>query len=250
MITLMMPTYKRNHLLKDKDHPAFNLSTNKIVSQIIVIWHNIGEKVPQEVIENIKNLNISDKVDFVYPTTNSLNNRFYPYEIIKNECIYSTDDDYITTHIAIEKCYDIWKENTNLMVGVVPRMVTPAQYHGNAATPTHNNIPYNVVLTGGAMFHKKFLSLYWEEKDNLKLMDKTFNGEDIMFNFVHNHHIPTPPMYVFDINVHAWKKYDEFNSKNSIAARGNHKQKRLKICKLMKEKYGDVLISTTKKHIL
>jgi len=245
MITIIMPTYKRNDFLSDKNHPTLNVLKNSLVDKLIIVWQNIGEKVPNSIIENLKNLNIFEKVHFEYPEKNSLNNRFFPYKT-KN-CVLSIDDDYLITDEALEKCYKIWLENQNSIVGIVPRFMDETEYSGKAADKGLV-YKYNVILTGGAMFNSEMLKIYYSDKENLKIMDEIFNGEDIMFNFIHNHHFKTKPIYVHDDRVKTWKRVKG----NSIADRsnGNHMIKRHKVYKIMEEKYGDVLITTKEKYFI
>ena len=242
-----MPTYKRNGFLSDHEHPAFNLAKNKLVSKIIVVWHNIGDNVPISITNNIHELGIFNKVEFVYPEKNSLNNRFFPYKTIKTECIFSVDDDFVVTDKALEKCYSLWLEKQDAIVGLTPRYMNGdiGTYHGFAARSKEPDQPYSIILTQAAMFHKKFLKVYWSDEENLKIMDQVFNGEDIMFNFIHNSIAKTEPMYVFDDKVHTWKK---FKVNGISTSDSNHLNKRHDIFRLMQKKYGDVLITTNKKY--
>lgn len=243
MVTIIMPTYKRNDFLSHPNHPTLNLTKDSLVDKLIIVWQNIGEEVPDNVIHNIKNIGIFEKVEFKFPTKNSLNNRFYPYDT--TECVLSIDDDYLITNEALEKCYDTWLKNKKSIVGVIPRFMSENQYDGAAAT-CGANCKYNLILTGGAIFNKEMLSLYTGDHKNLKLMNDVFNGEDIMFNYVHNHHFKTTPIYVHDDRVKTWKRIRG----NSISDRsgGSHISKRYKIFKIMKEKYGDVLITNYRKY--
>ena len=97
MITIVMPTYKRNEFLEDITHPVLNVSKLDIVTELIILWHNINEEVPETIITNLKELGIYDKARIEICETNTLNNRFSIHDIIKTDCVYSTDDDYITT---------------------------------------------------------------------------------------------------------------------------------------------------------
>jgi len=246
MITIIMPTYKRNDFLSDPKHPTLNVCKNELVNKLIIVWQNIGEEIPNSIKDNINDLGINDKVEFKFPTKNSLNNRFYPYEYI-SDCVVSVDDDYNFSEKSLVECHKQWSLNNDLLVGVVPRFVNETSYHGNAANKD-NEEKYNVILTGGAMFHKKYLSLYYKEKDNLKLMDELFNGEDIMFNYIHKTHSNVAPLYIHDDEVKTWKRVQG----NSIADRAgyNHQQKRHRVYKEMKSKYGDILMVTNKKIIV
>jgi hypothetical protein len=242
MITIIMPTYKRNDFLSHPNHPTLNLTKSSLVDKLIIVWQNIGEEVSDSVIHNIKNIGIHEKVEFKFPAKNSLNNRFYPYNT--TECVLSVDDDFILTNKALEKSYSIWLKNKSSIVGFTPRFMSENQYNGAAAD--NETSKYNLILTQGAIFNKEMLSLYTNDSENLKLVDEIFNGEDILFNYVHNNYYKTPPLYVHDDRVKTWKRV----SGNSIADRAgaNHMLKRYKVFKLMKKKYGDVLITTNKRY--
>lgn len=246
MITILMPTYKRNLFLEDKTHPTLLLTKLDIVKKLIIIWHNVGEEVPLSIMNNLEKLKINHKVSFVYPEKNSLNNRFFPYDDISTECILSVDDDYLITKNALLKCYKYWKDHKNCLIGVVPRLMNlPNFYSGNAAN--NNNIPFNLILTGGAMFKKNFLYKYQDDADTLLLIDKTMNGEDIAFNFIyHSENKESSLVYVHDKNVKTWKKIKN----NSISDSKNHLLKRFIVYNEMLKKYGDILPTSNKKIFL
>lgn len=240
-----MNTYNRDVFLSDENHPTLNVCKNKIVNKLYIIWNNNGREVPDDIVHNLKNLFIYDKVEFVYPDTNSLNNKFSIYNKIESNCILTIDDDYIITNEAIEKCYDIWVENNDVLVGVVPRFMNSSIYNGYA-TNKINTYKYNMILTGCAMFDKKYLLLYDNDIENKFLVDDYFNGEDIIFNFVHKTYSNHKPIYVHDDNIRTWKKIKN----NSISDNTNHMSKRFNIFSKMYKKYGDILIENTDKIIL
>lgn len=241
-----MPTYKRNNFLNDKNHPTFLLAKLEIVDKLIIVWHNIGETIPESILKNIKDLNIDQKIVFKFPEKNTLNNRFYPYEDIKTNCVMSIDDDYLCTENALIKSYNTWMNNPDLLVGIVPRYMAIINnknvYTGEASGV--NNYHYNMLLTGGAIFHKKYLTKYYREKDNLELIDNIMNGEDIVFNFIYNFNNKKAQLiYIHDKNVKTWKRIKG----NAISNSGNHMQKRFFIYKKMIEKYGNILSNYNQK---
>jgi hypothetical protein len=244
MITIIMPTYKRNVFLSDIKHPTLNLVKNNLIFKLIIIWQNIDKNIPKNILGNINALNIQDKVEFKFPIKNSLNNRFCYYEDL-TECIISVDDDYIFSEKAMIECYKNFILDNDILVGIVPRFMNSKIYHGNAANK-NNNIEYNMILTGGAMFHKKYLKKYSSNVYVNDLIEETFNGEDIAFNYIHRKFSNKLPLYIHDDNVKTWKQIRG----NSISDKHNYLNERKYVFNTMKSKYGDILSSTKRKIIV
>ena len=81
--TIVMLTYKRTAtLLIVFDHYC---EMPEIIDQILVIWNNIGEPVPQELL----NYPCKFPVTFLEQKENKLINRFLPYPEIKTKCEFS-----------------------------------------------------------------------------------------------------------------------------------------------------------------
>tara|TARA_B110000495_G_C23035728_1_gene618449 strand:+ start:1189 stop:1920 length:732 start_codon:yes stop_codon:yes gene_type:complete len=240
-----MPTYKRNIFLSDINHPVLNVASHPLVSKVIIIWQNIGEEVPDSIFNNLKNIGIYRKVKFKYPTKNSLNNRFCLYDT--GQCVLSIDDDYIITNEALEKCFEVWLNNKRSIVGIVPRYMDEYEYSGSAAD-IGSVYRYNLILTGGAMFDNKMLSIYNNDTDNLKLVDEIFNGEDIMFNFIHSYHFKAVPIYIHDDRVKTWKRIKGNSVSETSGGSKGHMLKRRQVYQYMKNKYGDVLTTTSEKY--
>ena len=233
MITVMMPTFKRNNFLIDADHPTLNLINDRVIDRLILIWHNIGEEVPNDVIKALEN-KCGKKFKIVYPEKNSLNNRFYNYPEIKTDCIVSIDDDYTPTKESLYCMFEKWNKSKNTLVGCVPRYfdadTTPSIYTGDAAH-FKSKIPYNFLLTGYAMFHKKYLDLYWENSAATDLVDINTNGEDIYFNFMHYKHCQEKRVYVHhDKKVKTWKM-----DPKGISSQSGHLKKRIQMFNLLKK---------------
>ena len=228
-----MPTFKRNSFITDKNHPTINIVKNEIVEKLILVWHNINEEVPKEVVKNLEN-KCKNKFEIVFPKINSLNNRFYNFKEINTDCIVSIDDDYTSTDKSLEAMFNFWKEDKESLVGCVPRLIDPQnrQYTGSAAH-LKSSIPYNFLLTGYAMFHKKYLDLYWENIEIVDLIEKNFNAEDIYFNYVHAKYSNSNKIYVHhDKKVKTWKRL----SGNGISQSDpGHLNKRFNMCKLLEE---------------
>jgi len=225
MITLIMPTYKRNDFISDPDHPTLNIVKNDLVDKILLVWNNVGEKIPDNVLENLRK-KCGDKLKIIISKKNSLNNKFINYPDIETECILTIDDDYVTTEASMIQMFGKWEEDKNSLVGCVPRLFCGIKsedgsiknvYTGDAAH-LKSKVPYNFLLPGYLMFHKKYLDLYWENSDALDLIDKNISNDDVYFNLMHFKHSKSEKVYVHhDKVVKTWK-----HSPNSIGSRPNH----------------------------
>ena len=245
MISIVMPTYQRNAFLEDPSNPTFELASLSEVEKLIIVWHNIGDPVPASVLENISAVGISDKVIFVYPKKNSLNNRFKPWSHITTDCVFSIDDDYLCTELAFKKCYELWSNDNEVLVGITPRLIDPPLY--TARPRGRNTHPFTALLTQGAMFHKRFLSVYSDDVDNHAIVDQHMNGEDLVFNFIHRTSSTTSalPIYVHDDDVRCWANIPG----KSIHDRPDHYDVRLDIWADMERKYGKLQPSRQKHFI-
>jgi len=248
LITIMMLTYNRNEFLSDINHPTYKLASLDEVDQLIIIWNNIGQDVPKSIYDAIDSNGISDKVRFVFPKQNKLINRFYHYGYIHTNCIFSVDDDYFVDELSLLKCYDIWNNDNDTLSGVVARHMTKSTYSYKCMGK--NDEPYNLLLTGAAMFDVKYMDLFYldEYKDIRDMINTHFNGEDISFNYIHVYYSKHAPIYVNRYPYplcNTWKR-DE----NSISLSKGHLSKRYKIFDFLYTKFGDVLKTTTHKEYI
>ena len=78
--TIVMPTYNRTETLSTIFHHYCEMP--EIIDQILVVWNNIGELVPQEVQE----YSCKVPIKFLLQNANRLINRFIPYPEIKTDC--------------------------------------------------------------------------------------------------------------------------------------------------------------------
>ena len=83
--TVIMATYKRNNLLQIMLEHLCSISSNtktRIFADIIVVWHNIGVDIP----DDIKSFSCPIPVHFKQPQQNVLYNKFVHYPEIKTQC--------------------------------------------------------------------------------------------------------------------------------------------------------------------
>jgi hypothetical protein len=223
-----MPSYNRDSFLLDREHPTLGIVGNELIDRLIIVWQNIDRSPSAELINHIETIG-NKKITWVYPKKNSLNNRFINYEEIKTDCIVSIDDDYTCTKESIVEMFDLWSNSMDSLVGCVPRLIDPNKrlYTGDAAH-YKSGVPYNFLLTGYAMFHRKYLDLYNENEDAKALVDKQMNAEDIYFNYMHFQQSSAPKFYVHhDKHVKTWKRLPG----NGISSTDpSHLEKRFFMC--------------------
>jgi hypothetical protein len=231
MITIIMPSYNRDVFLLDSEHPTLRIANNDTIDRLIIVWQNVDREPSSELLKHIESIG-NKKIVLVCPKVNSLNNRFMNFEEIKTDCIVSIDDDYTCTKESIVEMYKFWSSSTDSLVGCVPRLIDPSKrlYTGDAAH-YKSNIPYNFLLTGYAMFHRKYLDLYNENTNAKSLVDKQMNAEDIYFNYMHFRHSSAPRFYVHhDDKVKTWRRI----SNNGISTMDpGHLDKRFHMCKFL-----------------
>lgn len=155
-----------------------------IVGEVYVVWQNLKkahEEGPHE------------KVKFIYPNSDSLNNRFIATPL-SSECVYICDDDiYIPEH-TLRSGFDVWRQNRDRLVGFYPRVWyrVPGSYSVNVAWG------YNIVLTKGMFAHRSFLIAYSQflPKRFTRIVDSKMNCEDILFNMLAVGMTGLPPLAI------------------------------------------------------
>ena len=155
-----------------------------IVNEVFVVWQDIHkphEEPPHE------------KVKFVHPDSDSLNNRYLASQL-SNDCVYICDDDIYVPEHTLRSGFEVWKQNPARLVGFYPRMwyPVPGSYTLNIAGG------YNIVLTKGMFAHRSFLTAYslFLPKRLTNIVDEYMNCEDILFNMMSIGMTGLPPLAV------------------------------------------------------
>lgn len=144
----------------------------EFVSEVWVVWQNVNkrrEEAPHE------------KVRFVFPDSNSLNNRYLAANL-GEDCVYICDDDVYLPEHSFRAGFEVWKQNSARLVGFYPRLWTlmPGAYSVDISSG------YNIVLTKGMFAHRSFLTTYslFMPRRFTDVVDEYMNCEDILFNMM------------------------------------------------------------------
>ena len=181
------------------------------VKEVFVVWHKMDrphEEPPHP------------KVQFIYPTTDSLNNRFLANRLT-TDCIYICDDDVYPSRVALAQGFETWRQNPYRLVGFYPR-------YWRSAPPEYKvgvNDGYNIVLTKGMYSHRHFLTTYshFLPRRLTNIVNEYKNCEDILFNMMAVGMTGLPPLAVLSD-----KKIRDVGRYNGISGRqdGTHLRSR------------------------
>ncbi|KAI5077385.1 hypothetical protein GOP47_0007209 [Adiantum capillus-veneris] len=151
------------------------------VKEILVVWNKGRPPHPDNDFDSAVPVRI--RVE----EKNSLNNRFKPDSHIKTRAVLELDDDILMTCDDLERAFSAWRQHPERVVGFYPRLVdgSPLKYRNKRYARSNNG--YNMILTGAAFLDSKTaFDEYWSEesKQGRALVDKLFNCEDILFNYM------------------------------------------------------------------
>ncbi|RNA36419.1 exostosin-like 3 [Brachionus plicatilis] len=195
--TMVIPTYSREILLVKYLENYF--ATIPYLNSILILWNSLTTEPEWNLWQNLSVFFQNKRLKILKMRSNSLNNRFLPFDLIKTEAILSLDDDVFLSADEIIFGFRIWRQNRERIVGY------PARHH-LFDNPTKHFIygksqlscEYSLVLTGGAFYHKfyNYLYTYVSNSEIRSKVDKLMNCEDIAFNMMVAHLIRKPPIKV------------------------------------------------------
>ncbi|RCN36728.1 EXTL2, alpha-1,4-N-acetylhexosaminyltransferase [Ancylostoma caninum] len=131
---------------------------------------------------------------FIKVTTNSLNNRFVPWDRITTEAVLSLDDDIDLKQHEIVFAFRVWRENRHRIVGFPARH--HARYDDQMYYNSNHTCQLSIILTGAAFLHKSYLHAYTHQMPEAirHHVDDVMNCEDIAMNFLVSHITREPPI--------------------------------------------------------
>ncbi|GAB4816089.1 hypothetical protein N2152v2_003135 [Parachlorella kessleri] len=161
------------------------------VAEILVVW-NSGP--PPDVARDFPGTPVPVRVRV--EAANSLNNRFRPDPLLTTRGVLQLDDDTLIRCSDVELGFTAWRLHPHALVGYYPRLIEtePAAYLGEATVFRENT--YNAVITKAAFLDAQTaFQLYWSPENapgkcqsprsaGRAYVDRLFNGEDILMNFV------------------------------------------------------------------
>ena len=162
------------------------------VKEIVVVWSNKKENADAILLP--EDLPAACPVRVRNEQENSLNMRFKPDPLIRTRAVLSIDDDILMRCSDIEKGFSEWRRSPLSIVGFHPRLLiqTPSKkvkYLSEGETISKKI--FNVALTNAAFLDADtYFPAYWSDEvaEARAIVNKHFNGEDILMNFVVGDH--------------------------------------------------------------
>ncbi|KAM0752120.1 EXTL2-domain-containing protein [Meredithblackwellia eburnea MCA 4105] len=210
--TMMLATYKRDELLP-KLIKHLTTSPPPSLRHIVIIWQNVGVPLPSFLLPAaLDQLSTSGVAVTVRKSkVNSMNERFRPIldwdEEIDTDAVMIMDDDVILRRDVLEWGYEEFRSanplssdpNTGRIVGFAGRDFGWSGENGDEVMydvrPTKS---YSMILSNAAWFRKAWLERYWmddqEMVDLRAYVDKVFNCDDLLINYVVSNITHQPPL--------------------------------------------------------
>lgn len=169
------------------------------VREIVVIWN-------KGVSPNLSDLDSAVPLRIRVEERNSLNNRFKVDPLIETRAVLELDDDIMMTCDDVERGFNVWRQHPDRIVGFYPRFINKdsLEYRPEKYARMHKG--YNMILTGAAFMDSQVaFKRYWSEEAKLgrDLVDKYFNCEDVLLNYLYAN-ASLPPSRTVDYVRPAW----------------------------------------------
>ncbi|KAI1073275.1 hypothetical protein LB507_010886 [Fusarium sp. FIESC RH6] len=233
--TIAIQTYKRSAQL---NKTLLHLTENKVPSlyEIVVVWNEIDKTPPPDYMSEHGVL-----VRYRRSKKNSLNQKFLPDPLYRTQGILLSDDDWnYNTTGDLEYAFQEWRRaGMHRLTGAFGRCWTMNEV---TETPMYNfnckgQHSYSMILTGLAFTHISYLEYYHSEDDIMtdvrKLVDDSFNCEDIALNFVASMLTCEGPLLVLGKD-----KLDHQNARSGISSKPGHIGRRSACMKKFVDMFG------------
>ncbi|XP_028414208.1 exostosin-2-like isoform X2 [Dendronephthya gigantea] len=153
------------------------------LAKIVVVWNNVNKAPPLE----SEWPKLSKPIEVIETKANKLSNRFFPYNEIETEAIFSLDDDIVMlTGDEIQFAFEVWLEYPDRLVGFPGRLHTSGNSSSRLKYESEWLNDVSMVLTGASFHHKYFSQVftYMMPATIRRWVDKHMNCEDIAMNFL------------------------------------------------------------------
>jgi len=228
MISVVILNWKRPDNIKNDILPK--IINYNLVSEVI-ISHGRSETYFQtpdiKMVKHYKDENLNSNLGVALRFLRSCN--------AKNECILILDDDRLPSEEYVNKMYELFQKDKNVIIGSVKRYVSPSIGYSNNKKNVENE--NKIVLTQILMTNKKMCKDFMNEKDkmnDLALKAKpVWNGEDILFNLIYIKNYNKSPIHLEPIN----KDVILLKNNDAICKNTGHYEYRRKFSKTALERY-------------
>lgn len=147
-------------------------------SEIYIVSHKVGRRLNHKVLQSAT----EKKLRILYQETDTLNNRFGARFAFSTGAVYVCDDDISMPPDDLSFAHHVWRQHRDQIVGFFPR------WHGKDGTYEYNGRrkTYSMMLTKGMFLAPEYMFVYSciAPVENMKLVDRIVNCEDLLMNFI------------------------------------------------------------------
>lgn len=172
------------------------VSRSQHVARIVVVWASDSPKPPPS---RWPSLTRGIPLHIVVPQQKqNIGERFRPLDLIETDAVFSLDEDATLTTDEIDFAFHVWRHFPERIVGFPARTHYWDDTKGQWGYTSKWTNEYSMVLTGAAIYHRYYHTLYTDWLGPLlhKTVDQSHNCEDILINFLVSHVTRQPPIKV------------------------------------------------------
>lgn len=223
--TMIIPSYsKRVKSLINSLEFILN-NPPKSLFEIIINWASNNTQI-EGVINGFSDLAKTKNISLRYSLYNdpSVNRRFSDANIMKTSALLSIDDDIRINPESLDFGFRVWENHQKQLVGFPCRCISKRK---NIFFPKKIKFSYycddiysnRLILTGLAFLSRELISAYYSKnnKQNLNIVKKLNNCEDILMNFVAMNISNRSSILIQRRWVHIY-------SRNGISSKHNHRK--------------------------
>lgn len=231
--TVLMRTYdRRNSIQQAVQHYVCMPS----VDRLVLLWSNQNRTLPSAHFFGTK---CPEKFVVKAMPSADLTLRFYPFEEIRTDGVFSVDDDILMSEKDLEYAFGVWKRYSWGLVGPYQRA-----HSDNSPSMTYvsGKNAYSLILTGAVFLHREYLRMF-QDKCVAKIredIDRNNNCEDIFMNFLVKDHCRCSGIFYPKHGRIAAPK--NLITKNALSSRPNHYRHRSKCL----QKYSALFANSVK----
>lgn len=205
---VLINTWKRDSLLKQS---VAHYASCSCTDSIHIVWSE-RDSPSDDLYSYLSKIVLSqsqsaNKPNFRFELNeeDNLNNRFKPIKDLKNDAIFSVDDDVIVPCSTLNFAFTVWQSASDTMVGFVPRMHWLAEEKGGMTYYKYGGWwsvwwmgTYSIILSKAAFFHRKYLDLYTYKMASSihNYVTRERNCEDIAMALLIANSSRAPPIWV------------------------------------------------------
>ena len=227
--SIIFPTHFKRIPTLRKSLEKIVYGQSKYLAAVFIYWIDRDLSVPPpDVSEYVDVDKIQIHIEVLNSEKRRLTDRFLRPKNLETRAVYVCDDDINPDAELLDSLFEMYLSNhfRDFMFGSLTRSCYNGRYE------PYKNEYFNMVLTGACFLDAAMLDLYQLPiyKKCRNWINKRFNGEDIMMNYIVEHNFKTPPIAVL---------YNLDGGPFGLSSRSQHQFQRSEACTYFRIFFGN-----------